>query len=145
MMAKRKRKQPGELYAIIRDGELELVVTDAGDAESISELKQELARLIYFEQHKDEYGENQLIEMWQTEGIEYSVSRLTSIEPEKDDAAENSKDEATDEDELDWTEKDYEDEDGEEYSGSELEDSLVKDAEKLIDRLNEQVDEFGVF
>ncbi|ASA25659.1 hypothetical protein [Paenibacillus donghaensis] len=144
-MGKRKRKQPEELYAVEKDGELDLVVTDADDAETISGLKQELARLRYLAEHEDEYGEEQLIEMWQTEGDEYTVSQLTPVKRKKEDSEEESAAGDSDDEELDWIDKDYVDEQGNEYTGSELADCLVKNAEKLIDKLNEEVNEYGGF
>lgn len=129
-MTKSKYK---EFYGVCLDGEYVSVLHEKAEANEVCNLKNEIDRHRFFEEHEEEYGEEQLLEMWKHDGNHYQLEKLKLV-PSSVAGSD------------DWTTWEYENEySNDVYSGSELKDLLLE-AESLeneLDQLQETLEELA--
>lgn len=129
-------KNVNKLYGVRLDGEYIAVLYEKSAAKEIRNLKKVIDRLIYFEEHEDEYGEEQLWEMWQHDGNHYETDKLIRVSSPAEE----------EEDTSDWSTWEYKDSySGDTHSGSDLEEVLLDgdSLEKELEKLQETLEELG--
>ncbi len=128
-------EQAKKFYGVRLDGEYVTVLHEKSEAKEIRDLKQEIDRLTYFDKYQDEYGDEQLWEMWQHNGNHYEVDKLKLVSSSVDSG-----------DPSDWTTWEYEDGySGDTHTGSDLEDVLLagESLKNELEKLRETLEELG--
>ncbi|KQO18060.1 hypothetical protein [Paenibacillus sp. Leaf72] len=132
-------KKAKKFYGVRLDGEYVAVLYEKSEAKKIRNLKREIDRLMYFEEHQDEYGDEQLWEMWQHNGNHYEVDKLKRVSSSISTADDV-------EDSSDWSIWEYKDGySGDTHSSSDLEDVLLDgdSLENELEKLQEILEELG--
>ncbi|WDF52828.1 hypothetical protein PQ460_10575 [Paenibacillus sp. KACC 21273] len=118
------------LYGVMLDRKFVVVMKKKSKAKRYRNLHNQISRLTYFEYYQDEYGKNQIWDMWKLAGDHYTLGKLHLIASSNQDHNDNDN----------WRHRLYKNRKiGEHLNVSDLEDIYLKrrELDKEFEKLEE--------